>query len=178
MTNFRRMAFQVLISAVLNRILSFAKSDVRFDIPSESLFSIGCSECEDSGLTASENLKPCSGPYFFFGVKSCRSDVFDIGAYALEEEVNKETMFSAPFIFEGTDLPLCRRHADLSNISHLAQQDRNADVVVGTTDNHDRQGVLPHLEEGVSEEDLDNDDSKFRNFIYTCPTGIFSPSSD
>jgi hypothetical protein len=37
--------------------------------------------------------------------------------------------------------------------------------------------VLPHLDEGASEEDLDNDVSKFRNFIYTCPTGIFSPSS-
>jgi hypothetical protein len=80
----RRISFLVLLSAVLNRIFSFAKSDVHFDIPFESLLSIGCSECEDSGLTASGNLTSCSGPFFSFGVKSIGSDVFDIGAYALE----------------------------------------------------------------------------------------------
>jgi hypothetical protein len=170
MTISRRISFLVLLSAVINRILSFATSDVHFDIPFENLSSIGCSECEDSGLTASENLASCSGPFFFFGVKSTRSDVFDIGAYALEEDVNKETLFDAPFIFEGTDWPSYRRHS-------AGQLNRSPDVVVGNTDNHERQGVLPHLDEGASEEDLDNDVSKFRNFIYTCPTGIFSPSS-
>lgn len=163
-----------LLSAVFNRILSFANlSDVHFDIPLKRLLSIGCSECEDSGLTASGNLTSCSGPYFFFGAKSCSSEIFDIGSYALEEEVNKETLFDAPFIFEGTVLPL---HSDLSSKSDLAQRDRSSDNVVGDTDNHASQGMLPHFDEGASKEDLNNDVSQFRNFIYTCPTGILSPS--
>jgi hypothetical protein len=173
MTNFRRICFLALLSTAFNDATSFGNlSRISCDIPLENLLSIGCSKCEDSGLTASGNLSSCSGPYLFFGVKSSRSNRFDIGAYSLAEEVSKETLFDTPFIFEG--LPLHSCHSAFLNESPLIQRDRISDFVVAGTENPENQGILLHIE-GASDGDL-NQNNEYRNYVYTCPTGIFRPS--
>jgi hypothetical protein len=174
MTNFRRICFLALLSTAFNDTSSYANlSCISCDIPLENLLSIGCSECEDSALTPSGNLTSCSGPYFFFGVKTSRSNRFVIGAYSLAEEAKKETLFDTHFIFEGTDLPLHSCHSGFLNESPLIQRDRIPDFVMGGTENPEDQGTLLHIA-GASEEDLNN--NGYRNYVYTCPTGIFRPS--
>jgi hypothetical protein len=78
-------------------------SGVRYNVPSDSLSSIGCVECDYSISIASKELTSCNDPYIYFGFKSSVTDVLDIdiGAY---REAAGDGVEGVPSVFDTWDL--------------------------------------------------------------------------
>jgi hypothetical protein len=158
-------------------------SGVRYNVPSGSLSSIGCEECDYSMSIASKDLTSCTGPYIIFGLKSSVMDVFDIDIGAYKEVPGAgvkgaPSVFDSPFEYDGTFWYFTGGNQGMSKAG--AATVTESDETSADDGSCSTSGPIGRVDEGKiasSKVTLNTDlNSVYRKVAFTCPAGILDQS--